>query len=58
MSTNNSMNIHDVLRVEIVGKVIDEASEDPLKINKYKFTDDEGNVFTVTAFMKEGASHE
>tara|TARA_R110002126_G_scaffold290200_1_gene446637 strand:- start:307 stop:468 length:162 start_codon:yes stop_codon:yes gene_type:complete len=48
----NSLNIHEITEVEITTEVL-EAFSRPFKVTKYRFTDNQGNVFTVNAFLKE-----
>jgi|TARA_R110000796_G_C14229998_1_gene395844 hypothetical protein len=52
MKTFNSINLHDILKVEMNTEVLN-TSGGPFTITKYRFTDTEGNVFTVNAFLKE-----
>ena len=53
MKTNNSINLHDITEVEINTEVLT-ASSRSFTVTKYRFTDTEGNVFTVNAFEKDG----
>jgi len=53
MKTMNSVSIHDILKVEINTEVL-EAVGRPFTVTKYRFTDNQGNVFTVNAFEKDG----
>ena len=52
MKTFNSINLHDILKVEMNTEALN-TSGGPFTITKYRFTDTEGNVFTVNAFLKE-----
>jgi hypothetical protein len=52
MKTMNSVSIHDITEVEITTEVL-EAFSRPFTVTKYRFTDNQGNVFTVNAFLKE-----
>ena len=51
MKTMNSVSIHDITAVEINTEVL-EAFSRPFTVTKYRFTDNQGNVFTVNAFLK------
>ena len=51
MKTMNSLNIHDITEIEINTEVL-EAVGRPFTVTKYRFTDDQGNVVTVNAFLK------
>tara|TARA_R110000765_G_scaffold380817_1_gene471973 strand:+ start:641 stop:811 length:171 start_codon:yes stop_codon:yes gene_type:complete len=53
MKTFNSINLHDIIKVETNTEVLT-ASGRSFTITKYRFTDTEGNVFTVNAFEKDG----
>ena len=48
----NSLNIHDILEIEIKTKVLDSDLK-PFTVIKYKFTDTDGNEFIVNAFLKK-----
>ena len=54
MKTMNSVSIHDITEVEINTEVFCEAVGRPFTVTKYRFTDNQGNVFTVNAFEKDG----
>jgi hypothetical protein len=53
MKTFNSINLHDIIKVETNTEVLT-ASGRSFTITKYRFTDTDGNVFTVNAFEKDG----
>lgn len=53
MSTQSSMNIHNIVNVDIKTEVLN-AEGRSFTLTKYNFTDSDGNVFTVNAFLKEG----
>ena len=51
-STMNSVNIHEITEIEVNNETLDAVGR-PFTVRKYKFTDVNGNAFTVNAFLKE-----
>jgi|TARA_R110000744_G_scaffold60241_1_gene124912 hypothetical protein len=51
MKTMTSLNLHEITEIEITTEVLDAVGR-PFSVTKYKFTDDQGNVITVNAFLK------
>ncbi len=52
MSTLTSLNIHDIVDIDIKTEVLN-TKNNQFTVSKYRFIDSEGNVFTVNAFVKE-----
>jgi len=52
MSTLSSLNIHDIVDIDIKTEVLN-TEDRSFTVSKYYFKDSEGNVFTVNAFLKE-----
>ena len=52
MSTLTSLNIHDIVDIDIKTEVLN-TKDTQFAVSKYRFIDREGNVFTVNAFLKE-----
>ena len=52
MSTLTSLNIHDIVDIDIKTEVLN-TKDRQFTVSKYYFKDSEGNVFTVHAFLKE-----
>ena len=52
MKTMTSLNIHEIKEIEITTEVLGVDGR-PFSVTKYRFTDDQGNVITVNAFLKE-----
>jgi hypothetical protein len=56
MKTINSMNIHNIKKVEVSTEVLNASAALPFTVTKYRFTDAYGNVFTVNAFLNNDSS--
>lgn len=52
MTVSNSMSIHQVVKVDIEDLLIP-SSDGDFNVKKYRFIDNSGNKFTVTAFLAE-----
>ncbi len=55
MKTMNSVNIHDIAKIEISTEVFgnNKTHGSSFTVKKYRFTDSQKNVFTVAAFLND-----
>ena len=54
MTIDNSMNIHRIKSVKTETEDFVTASGHEFTLSRYRFTDTEGNMFTVNAFLAKG----